>query len=127
MIIQMSRTVALAATKRAVPIAVAGAMALSACVPIPYPSGMQFMPNRSDLSVPIMDEGGCGFGPGFAAEGYREFGTVRVSAALNAPDVPVAGSRAALRIEFSKRSRELLFQPVSFDPSLVRLEEAGQS
>ena len=114
-------------SRHALPLLCAGALALSACVPIPYSSGTRYMPNGADLTVPAMDAGGCGFGPDFAAAGYRQFGSVRVTTRIAGDNRTTEDAILRLNIIFEERSSAGKFQSASINSSLVRLEEGGRS
>ncbi|MBM1220117.1 hypothetical protein JQT98_10265 [Ponticoccus sp. SC6-69] len=127
MILELPVNAARAATRRFVPLILASALALSACVPIPYASGTKYMPLAEDITVPNGDSGGCGFGADWSTDGYREFGPVRVSVGIEQPSEDEPGAGTTLVIQTTERSRTGEFQTVSVNTALVRLEENGRS
>lgn len=111
---------------RPLPVGLALVLLVSACIPIPSTT-TQYVANRADMTIPAGDGGGCGFGPNFRENGYREFGEVRVSMQLSASTPPDPGTSPELTITFSDYNRENRTHRLSFDTSLVRLEEGGRS
>lgn len=127
MILELPVNAARAAARRFVPLVMAGALALSACVPIPYASGTKYMPLAEDITMPNGDSGGCGLGADWSTNGYREFGPVRVSVGIYQPPEDEPGTGTKLVIQTTERSRTGEFRTVSVNTARVRLEEDGRS
>lgn len=112
-------------------LSLAAVFAVSACVPLPIPQGTHYYPNSADLT--FSDQGSfnvCGYDPGTGSQGFRDFGSVRVTAWLRAPnDRPAARGITSASLDFTvqERSEEASVEPFTMNPSLVRLEEAGRS
>ncbi|SMY05999.1 hypothetical protein [Flavimaricola marinus] len=125
------RRAASAAIRPALPLAIAGALALSACVPIPIPQGTRFLPNPADLiATDTGDFNVCGYDSGTTSQGYRDIGTVRVIASFFAPDDRTdanASTSAGLTLTLVELSGDVPSEGFAVNPALIRLEEAGRS
>ena len=102
----------------------AGAIVLSACVPVPI-AQEAYVVESSEFAA-RSDGGGCAFNAA-ASQGYRKVGNVEVLLHLKTEHSGSQNARAQLSIGFSERSSSGRFSRVSVDPARIKLVENGRS
>lgn len=102
------------------------ALAVSACVPIPYKS-RTYVPNEADVTRTQSSGSGCGFGTDGLISGYREVGPVRITANVISVNDQSANPQAQLQFSFYQGPSPNTPQRVSVNPAKVKLQEGGRT